>query len=121
MTDGHNTDQSLEAIYMRAITLAAERLQHMNAHQTDEEFDRGARSAGTLVRTAMQVDALKSQLEKDRAANVAQADLTLPSEQQIQDLTAEVVAAVEREEARQDQASGGEQSAGEAVAGGGEA
>jgi len=98
MTDGQNTDQSLDAIYGKAITLAADRLGQMNAHQTDEEFDRGARSVGTLVRTAMQVDALKSQIEKDRATDDAKADLTLPSEDEIEEFKATIMAQLERDE-----------------------
>ena len=94
MGDAPASETTLDDVYDRAIALAAGRLAAMAHHDEAAEFDRGARSAGALIRTAMQASALRSQTEKDAAPDDA-APKTL-SEDDIARLRAEIVAKLER-------------------------
>ena len=99
---------SLAVIFARALEMAESRLRTMSAHDEDAEFDRGARSAGTLVRTALQVNALQRQLQKDAAADaqippVDIDDITL-TEQDLEALRADISAKLDRIEAREEDA-----------------
>ena len=74
MTDDDKTEIALTAIYTDALKLAAERLKKIEAANTsDDDVDRGARCARTLVITAKEVNALQAQAEKDAPADDAEA------------------------------------------------
>lgn len=96
MSDNPATEHSLAAIYARAIDLAADRLAVMDDAQPNDEFDRDARSVGTLVRTAMQVNALKASREKEAAALDEDAAPTPPSEDDLAAYKAEIMARLAR-------------------------
>ncbi|MEL7488865.1 MAG: hypothetical protein AAGJ87_16835 [Pseudomonadota bacterium] len=120
MGERPDTDETLGAIYARAIALAAGRLSAMGGYDEPVEFDRGARSVGVLVRTAMQVNALQSQTEKDVAAHDAAEKAAAPktlSQDQIAEIRADIVAKLERIKREETRSSDDAESAGEDGAG----
>ena len=102
------TDQSLETIYARALILAADRLNKIDDEITDVDFDRGTRSARSLVLIAKEVNALQSRLDKDACTDAAETDLTPPTDEELDQFRREVLARLERDNETQSQSDDGE-------------
>ena len=109
MDADRNEEQSLTDIYVRAIKLAAVRLSKIENEDSEAEVDRGARCARTLVITAKEVNALKTQFDKDDPANEAQAIA-----REVEDYKRyrdKIMAIIERDEAGEGQAAASESEA----------
>ena len=102
------TDQSLEAIYARALALAADRLDKIDDDFADIDFDRGTRSARSLVLIAKEVNALQSRLDKDASHDATETDLTPPTDEELGQFRREVLARLERNHGGKDQPDDGE-------------
>ena len=88
---GEQAIRSLETIFTQAIHLAADRLCDMNIAGLEvDEFDRGARSVGVLLRAAQQATLLKDKVERDANADAKTVEIAPLSAAQIAALKADI-------------------------------